>query len=55
MEHLLVTLPFPEPKVVIDRIRNAFPNLKITYIRHNVPVKEAFIRQELDVPTGNRH
>jgi hypothetical protein len=32
MEHLLVTLPFPEPKVVIGRIQNAFPNLKITYV-----------------------
>lgn len=32
MEHLLVTLPFPEPKVVIDRIQNAFPNLKIIYV-----------------------
>lgn len=52
MEHLLITLPFPEQAEVIDRIRNAFPHMKVTYIRHNVAVKEAFVKQEMDIPKG---
>ncbi|MCJ1396968.1 hypothetical protein MMC11_000160 [Xylographa trunciseda] len=30
-EHLLCTLPFPEPKAILDRIRKSFPHLSITY------------------------
>ena len=30
-EHLLCLVPFPEPKAIIDRIRQQFPNLKVTY------------------------
>ena len=29
--HLLCSMPFPEPKQVVDRIRQRFPHLKITY------------------------
>lgn len=30
-EHLLVILPFPEPKDIFDRIRKNHPHLKITF------------------------
>ena len=30
--HLLLTLPWPEPTEVTDRIRKEHPDLKITYI-----------------------
>lgn len=30
-EHLLCTLPFPEPKEILDRIRKNYPHCKVTY------------------------
>ncbi|MCJ1437100.1 hypothetical protein MMC27_006485 [Xylographa pallens] len=30
-EHLLCTLPFPEPKAILDRIRKNYPHMKVTY------------------------
>ncbi|MCJ1316697.1 hypothetical protein MMC15_002018, partial [Xylographa vitiligo] len=30
-EHLLCTLPFPEPKAILDRIRKNYPDIQITY------------------------
>ncbi|EED23048.1 2-hydroxyacid dehydrogenase, putative [Talaromyces stipitatus ATCC 10500] len=52
MERLLITLPFQERTDIIDQIRTAFPNMRITYMRHDVPAREAFVKQEMDVPTG---
>lgn len=30
-EHLLIVLPFAEPKAVIERIEKKHPDLKVTY------------------------
>ena len=29
--HLLCTIPFPEPKPIIERIRQTYPNLNVTF------------------------
>ena len=35
--HLLCTLPFPEPKGTLDKLRKKHPNLKITYMHLTNP------------------
>jgi hypothetical protein len=30
-ENLLIILPFPEPKASLDKIREQYPHVKITY------------------------
>ena len=52
MEHLLLTLPIPEPKSLLQRIQIALPDLKITYLRHDVAPPEAFYKQDMYIPPG---
>ena len=52
MEHLLLTLPIPEPKPLLQRIQIALPNLKITYLRHEVAPPEPFYKQDMYIPPG---
>ncbi|TFA97630.1 D-2-hydroxyacid dehydrogenase [Trichoderma ghanense] len=49
-EHLLMTLPFPKPEPLIEALHGAFPDMKITYVRHEVKPAEAFFKQDVDVP-----
>lgn len=51
-EHLLVTLPIPIPEPILQRIQAAFPDLKVTYIRHEVKPTEAFFKQDMYIPPG---
>ncbi|KAL6854625.1 hypothetical protein J3F83DRAFT_718676 [Trichoderma novae-zelandiae] len=49
-EHLLMTLPLPKPEPLLKALEGAFPDLKITYVRHEVKPAEAFFKQDVDVP-----
>ncbi|PTB67181.1 hypothetical protein BBK36DRAFT_1117129 [Trichoderma citrinoviride] len=51
-EHLLLTLPFPKPEPLLKALHEAFPDMKITYVRHEVTPAEAFFKQDVDVPPG---
>ena len=51
-EHLLLTLPFPKPEPLLKALPEAFPDMKITYVRHEVTPAEAFFKQDVDVPPG---
>ncbi|MCJ1283660.1 hypothetical protein MMC26_002991 [Xylographa opegraphella] len=42
-EHLLCTLPFPEPKAVLDRIRKNHPQIQITY--RDLSHQDAFAKE----------
>ncbi|MCJ1417051.1 hypothetical protein MMC32_003390 [Xylographa parallela] len=49
-EHLLCTLPFPEPKAILDRIRKNYPHIQITYrdLSHQDPfAKDSGIPDDL--------
>ena len=35
-EHLLCVIPFPEPKTITTRIKERFPNIKITYLQNQL-------------------
>ncbi|KAL7946680.1 hypothetical protein V8C42DRAFT_343621 [Trichoderma barbatum] len=48
--HLLLTLPLPKPEPLLKALQGAFPDLKITYLRHEVKPAEAFIKQDMDIP-----
>ncbi|KAL7788202.1 hypothetical protein V8C37DRAFT_418491 [Trichoderma ceciliae] len=48
--HLLITLPFPKPEPLLRRLQGAFPDLKITYLRHEVEPTEAFVKQDMYIP-----
>jgi hypothetical protein len=51
-EHLLLTLPIPKPEALLQRIQAALPNLKITYLRHEVKPTEAFFKHDMYIPPG---
>lgn len=48
--HLLCTIPFPEPKQVVDNIRLSHPNLKVTFIQSKLPQPG---NQTQHLPAGN--
>ncbi|KAL7929043.1 hypothetical protein V8C35DRAFT_316481 [Trichoderma chlorosporum] len=48
--HLLMTLPFPKPEPLLNAFQAAFPNLKISFVRHEVKAAEAFFKQDMYVP-----
>jgi hypothetical protein len=49
-QHLLCVLPFPEPKGVIERIKNKHPRLKVTYIH---PDTEKVFDNEQGISDGS--
>jgi hypothetical protein len=55
MEHLLLTLPIPKPDQLLQRLQTALPDLKITYLRHEVTPTEAFYKQDMYIPPGTDH
>jgi hypothetical protein len=50
-ERLLCTLPMPEPKEILDRIRDKYPDMDVEYIT------QAFVRGGSSLPAGvyNNH
>jgi hypothetical protein len=52
VEHLLLTLPIPKPEPLLQRIQAALPDLKITYLRHEVNPTEAFFKHDMYIPPG---
>ena len=48
-EHMLVTLPFPEPTPIIERIRKHHPQITVTYRDLNV---ETPFESKHDIPDG---
>lgn len=53
-DHLLLTLPIPRPEFLLKRLQDAHPNLKITYLRHNVKPAEAFYKHEMEIDPGRQ-
>ena len=51
-EHLLLTLPIPKPEAILQQIQSAFPDFRITYLRHEVNPTEAFFKNEMYIPRG---
>ncbi|QYT02846.1 hypothetical protein H0G86_009830 [Trichoderma simmonsii] len=48
--HLLMTLPFPKPEPLLKAFQGAFPDLKVTFLRHEVKPAEAFVKQDMYIP-----
>jgi hypothetical protein len=51
-EHILLTLPIPKPEKLLQQIKTALPDLKITYVRQEVKPTEAFFKQDMYIPPG---
>jgi hypothetical protein len=51
-DHLLIILPIPRPAILVNRLQGKHPNLKITYLRHEVDPVEVFKKQDMDIPSG---
>jgi hypothetical protein len=47
-EHLLCTLPYPEPQELLDRVRKNNPHVKVTYIE----IKNVVWDLKHDLPDG---
>ncbi|PCG97111.1 D-isomer specific 2-hydroxyacid dehydrogenase, NAD-binding [Penicillium occitanis (nom. inval.)] len=52
-EHLLVTLPSPRLEDLLEKIRVARPDLKISFIRHEVYPTDAFFQRDMVIPDGD--
>ena len=49
-QHLLCTLPFPEPTEILDKLRVKHPSFKVTYIHLTNP--NIFDVSDADIPDG---
>lgn len=47
-----MTLPFPKPEPLLKAFQGAFPDLKVTFLRHEVKPAEAFVKQDMYIPPG---
>ncbi|KAL6786283.1 hypothetical protein J3E68DRAFT_447383 [Trichoderma sp. SZMC 28012] len=45
-----MTLPFPKPEPLLKAFQGAFPDLKVTFLRHEVKPAEAFVKQDMYIP-----
>lgn len=52
LEHLLVTLPSPRLEGLLEKIRVARPDLKISFIRREVYPTDAFFQRDMVIPDG---
>ena len=51
-EHLYITLPFPEPKPIVERIKKEHPYIKITY--YDTTTNKDFSMMHESIPVGTR-
>ena len=51
-EHLLITLPFPEPTTIIERIKKNHPNIKVTF--RNLSAANPFAKDQ-GIPDGRAY
>lgn len=52
LELLLVALPSPRLEGLLEKIRVARPDLKISFIRHEVYPTDAFFQYDMVIPDG---